>query len=258
VEKADQMIAAAERFHKRLLVAHNQRFMPTNIRIKELLDGGEIGRPFLAQGCILGDELDRMNQENLWKGTWDKAGGGVLADSGIHYIDIFQYFFGPVTSVSSCCKKILVKPKQKAEDNVLLNLEFASGVMAQLLFSYSMTEWVWQETKAIYGTSGSIIVNDNDSQPLKLVKAKKKEQCPDGCIRCLELDEKAVTIPALPEGMNMWLYSVASTIETFIQCLRENQVCPVTPKEARANLQVVEAAYVSARNGVRVSLDTKI
>ena len=93
-KEAERMLKASHDAKKMLFIAENHRFMPENIKIRELINKGEIGKSFMCLSCFIGDEMRRMNDPHNWKGTKDKSGGGVIIDSGPHMIDTLMSFFG--------------------------------------------------------------------------------------------------------------------------------------------------------------------
>src|SRR3972149_4351387 len=112
-KEAEEMIRAGKNAKKRLFVAENHRFIPENIKIRELIKEGEIGKPFMCLSCFIGDETKRMNDPQNWKGTKEKSGGGVIIDNGFHMIDTLISFFGDIESVSVTAKRLIVKAENK-------------------------------------------------------------------------------------------------------------------------------------------------
>lgn len=70
--------------------AYNHRFEPHYMRMKELLDSGELGRIYHCR-LFYGNGTARLVRESAWR----DAGDGVLPDLGSHLLDILHYWFGP-------------------------------------------------------------------------------------------------------------------------------------------------------------------
>lgn len=62
--EADEMVAACERTHVKLAIAHQTRYSPKLARVKELIDSGKIGRVLEYRGR--GKEDRRGGGEDLW------------------------------------------------------------------------------------------------------------------------------------------------------------------------------------------------
>ncbi|MCC6354345.1 MAG: Gfo/Idh/MocA family oxidoreductase [Verrucomicrobiae bacterium] len=85
-EEADQILAACEPAGTRLAVAHRNRYHPALPRVKELIEGGAIGRLLEFRGR--GKEDERGGAEDLW----------VL---GSHVINLAHYLAGEPTGCSA-------------------------------------------------------------------------------------------------------------------------------------------------------------
>ena len=96
-----QMVDAAIRAGRVLDVAFNHRRRGDIRALKEIISSGEIGRPYYAKASW----LRRSGIPGL--GTWftsrELAGGGPLADIGVHVLDYALYLLGEpkVTAVSA-------------------------------------------------------------------------------------------------------------------------------------------------------------
>jgi len=100
LDEADRMMAAARAAGQHFYVALNQRFYPPHRKLKEIVESAAYGRPFLVLSQLIGDVYTRMNDEGHWKGSWDCAGGGALADTGTHAVDLLLWWFGRPKAVS--------------------------------------------------------------------------------------------------------------------------------------------------------------
>lgn len=93
-DDCQRMIDAASAADLRLAVGHMYRFNPAYRWMKSLADSGTLGP-------IRGIEL-RCGAPFAWPlkslGLWRKemAGGGVLIDLGIHFLDLLIWWFGPL------------------------------------------------------------------------------------------------------------------------------------------------------------------
>ena len=87
--ECDEVIEAQQQSGKFLLVGHCLRFWPQYVRAKELLDGGELGRPLYAA-------FQRSSGAPTWS-RWLMDGaqsGGVVLDMHVHDIDTALWWFG--------------------------------------------------------------------------------------------------------------------------------------------------------------------
>lgn len=240
LKEAEEMIQTSKKTGKKLFIALNHRFNPVNQKVKELLQEGIIGAPFLTVSTFIGDEYERMKDSSNWKGTYEKSGGGVLIDNGTHIIDILRYFFGEVEAVTATCKNLLIQTKNKAEDTALLSIEFKNNVLAELSLTFSARYSTWPTGYRgaairieIYGSEGAVRAT-NEEVPLTVSKGNKIKRFNYSDIKT-----------SLPTDQN----------SHFIECILNNKDPIVTVEDGKAALEVVSAAYRSAREGRRVLIE---
>ncbi len=252
----EEMAAVSKSTGKQLFGLLNQRFMPMHEKAKALIDSGAIGTPMFMTSFILGNEIDRMNEPEHWKGDRVKSGGGVLIDSGIHHVDLMNFFMGQATSVVASMKRVMVKPAHKEEDNAFLTVDFQNNSVATLIASYTMTEYPWTEPKTIYGTGGTIVIDDSTDSPLKLIKASKKGVCDDGYTRCQEIKTEPIAVDPVPtDNPNpQWYYSIGRCLDDFVNAIVTGKQSVVTLEDSRRAIRVISAAYESFRTAKRVNL----
>lgn len=83
LEEADAMIAACEKHHVKVAIAHQTRYSPRVARIKEMIEAGQ-----------LGDLLEMRG-----RGKEDQRGGGEdLMVLGTHLMDLMRFFAGDCRS----------------------------------------------------------------------------------------------------------------------------------------------------------------
>ena len=235
LEEADDMIQTARKLNRRLFIEMNQRFMPYHQKTKELIESGSIGEPFMAVFNITGNTLSKMNDPDNWKGTWDKAGGGAMADTGYHAVYVMQHFFGRPKSVCSIIKRLVVPHQNKADDNASAVLEF-EGVLGTITVSYSVTQESWSEKRHIYGTEGSIHIADVPVNPMAIVKG--------GDRRVVEVGQ--------PPDIHPHTFSIKRCLDHYVDCILDDRESEVTPGEARDALETVLAMYRSSDRGERI------
>ncbi|MGQ9733345.1 MAG: Gfo/Idh/MocA family protein [Candidatus Zipacnadales bacterium] len=238
LKQADEMIAAAKRARRRLFVALSQRMFPAHIKAKQIIDAGEIGKPFLGVVNITGNEFARMNDPHNWKGDWKQAGGGALIDTGYHAVYMLQHFLGPAKTVTAMTKRLLVQPKNKGDDTSVIAFETANGALGSITVTYCATGNAWTESRQIIGPQGSLFITDNPEDEVPL-------------IGCVEGEIMPIKVHHPP---NVHQYGVRKVVEHFIECLVANRAPEVTAVEARAALATILAAYRSETEGRRVEV----
>lgn len=94
LQESSDMILAAEKSGKILMIGHNQRLLPAHRKAKEVLASGQLGKLLFLQSNFkhAGPELWSINHSNsTWFFNKSQAHFGVFGDLGSHKLDIIRY-----------------------------------------------------------------------------------------------------------------------------------------------------------------------
>ena len=130
VEEADRAIAATAAAGVVLQVGHNRRRQPANRRIRSMIDGGELGAVHHLEANHSGPLALNPDLPAWRKDSAETPGGGMTA-MGVHQIDTFQYFAGPIARASAVSTSL--SPDWQSDDTTAVIFEFSSGVIGQLV-----------------------------------------------------------------------------------------------------------------------------
>jgi len=129
VHKADcERIFAAHR-DKRLVFAamFNQRTDPKYIKLRELVQSGELGNIHRILWTITDwFRTDAYYATGGWRATWAGEGGGVLLNQCPHQLDLWQWIFGMPSRVRAHCGFGRFHDIE-VEDDVTAFMEYAEG-----------------------------------------------------------------------------------------------------------------------------------
>ncbi len=151
--ECQEIIQACEQANVPLFTAFYRRALPRFLKIKSLLDAGQIGtvRGVNLRLYQLPSAEDQKGAKQ-WRVDPAIAGGGYFVDLGSHMIDLLQYMLGPIGSVfgfSSNQGKLY-----KAEDTVSATFTFESGAHGVGIWSFSTNEHL--DSTEIIGSRGKI------------------------------------------------------------------------------------------------------
>ena len=124
-----QMIQACEQASVPLFVAYYRRKLPHFLKIKELLDQGEIGSirtVHINLKQVLTPNLVSNSEEN-WRVIPEIAGGGYFFDLASHQLDLLDFFFGKITHATGFSTN--QAKAYPAEDLVTGTFAFENGVL---------------------------------------------------------------------------------------------------------------------------------
>ena len=123
-----EMIAAADR-HPELTfgMMFNQRTNCVYRKLKEMIDGGELG-VIKRMSWLITDwyRTQYYYDSGAWRATWNGEGGGVLLNQCPHQLDLLQWLCGLPVSVQARCYEGKWHDIE-VEDDVTALLEFENG-----------------------------------------------------------------------------------------------------------------------------------
>ena len=132
VEECDRMILAAQRSGKKLAVGHHQRFVPTNKRVKEIYESGELGKLCMIHETRTTDYF--VSTRPKWFLNKKMAGGGIVMNYGAHALDkIFSLTGHNKAEVTALVDN--VKNDEQIEGHAQILLKFVDGLSASITFS---------------------------------------------------------------------------------------------------------------------------
>jgi predicted dehydrogenase len=160
----DRIVSAAARSSKITTVGFCHRFEPAVGRLHELIRDGQLGELVLFR-CTFAHDLEEGAR--TWLFDRATSGGGVLADSGTHAIDLFRYLIGEVDSVACITSRTRssVARQQDVEDTAVLSLRSGECVGSIALCWRAAP---WEGTVEAIGLDGRAVVHYGGSQGASL------------------------------------------------------------------------------------------
>ena len=129
---AQNITRAAAESSALLMMAFRHRFLDANCKLKEILDGGVIGKPVFFENMFCGPAFDMQEK---WFSHRHISGGGSLLDTGSHSIDLFRYFFGEITEQVGVTGHHF--PVADVEDTGMISVKSENGVIGCLISSWA-------------------------------------------------------------------------------------------------------------------------
>jgi len=155
-----EMIWACEEAKVPLFVAYYRRALPRFLKIKSLLENGDIGAIRGVNVRFYQKPSGRdLKREKHWRIDPEIGGCGYFCDLGSHMIDLLQYFLGPIISARGVASN--QGGLYKTEDIVSASFIFEKGVHGTGLWCFNAaenmdrTEIVGAKGKISYATFGN-------------------------------------------------------------------------------------------------------
>jgi predicted dehydrogenase len=240
--EADRMIEACRRANVKLMYAEELCFAPKYVRLKALLDEGALGRPTLLKQS---EKHDGPHAAHFWDVT--RSGGGVTMDMGCHAIEFFRWMLGrpPVKSVYAHMSTLVHADKTLGDDNAILLLEFADGTTA--VAEESWTKLGGMDDRAeVHGSKGVAYADLLHGSAIRAYSS-------GGYGYAVEKSGSTVGW-SFPMHEEAWNYGFHAEMAHFVDCVQNDRKPLVTGEDGRAVLEIIFAAYESARTGRKVLL----
>ncbi|RIW29579.1 gfo/Idh/MocA family oxidoreductase [Bacillus salacetis] len=230
-EEALEMIQAAETSGKKLMIAHNQRFVPSHQKAKEIIESGGIGKIYSFRSAFGhgGPEGWSADGKDSWFFRKDEAFIGAMGDLGVHKTDLLRYILGEEFIEVGSFIETTAKKNADVDDTAVCVLKTESGIIGTLAASWS---YVSNEDNStiIYGEKGILRLEDDPVHSLII-------QYATGEIVKYELGG----IQTNEDGGQ----STSHVIDQFVTAIVEDTEPAVTGLEGMKSLQVVLAALES-------------
>jgi predicted dehydrogenase len=227
--QCQQMIDAARKADRRLMVAYRCRYEPYNREAIRIARSGELG-PIKV---ILADAGFNIGDPTQWRLNKELAGGGSLMDIGIYALQAARYLSGEEpTEVNAAMSTSPNDPRFKeVEETINFQLRFPSGALANCSSSYG---YAGQNRYRVVGTTGWLEVD-----PATVYRGLRMKVHHDNVTEEREL-------PALDH--------FALEMDHMSTCVLEKRE-PLTPgEEGLRDLRIMMTIYEAARTGRTVKL----
>lgn len=242
--EADEMIAACAAAKRKLMYAEELCFAPKYERVRRLVGEGAIGSIYQLRQCE-----KHSGPHSDWFYDVSQSGGGALMDMGCHGIAWFRWMLGgrpKAVSVFAHMQTGLVHGKRtRAEENSICTVEFEGGAIGIAENSWAKFGGM-DDRVEVYGTQGVIYADLFQGN-----SALTYSETGYGYAMEKAGSTRGWTFTIFEEAFNQ---GYPQELHHFIQCVREDLEPRVTGEDGRAVLEIMCAAYASARTGQRISL----
>jgi len=241
LEKADALIEACRRADVRLGVSFQSRFLDAPRLMKQLVEGGRLGRLLMVGAHIKWYRTDQYYAAAPWRGTLDLDGGGALINQAIHTVDLLRFIAGPVEEVSGLTGTLLHSQIQ-GEDTAVATLKMRNGALGVIEAATSAYPG-FKRRLEVSGTEGTIVLEGDNIAVWSLRDGSSNPLAAAGEVSNGSADPMAIDC----EGHRR-------VMEDFAEAIRGHRAPFVDGAAGRQSLEIVRAVYRSAREGVPVRL----
>jgi predicted dehydrogenase len=242
LEEADDMIAVCREHGRKLMYAEELCFAPKYERVRALVADGALGDIYMLK------QLEKHSgPHSPWFWDVDQSGGGVLMDMGCHAFGWFRWMLGNarVRSVWATMDTVLHKGRTAGEDNAVTIVEFENGAIGLAEDGWAKPGGM-DDRIEVYGTLGVSFAD-----LFRGSSATTYSERGYGYAAEKAGATRGWTFTMFEEAFNQ---GYPQELAHFIECVREDKTPLVTGEDGRAVLEIIYAAYASARSGAKVTL----
>jgi UDP-N-acetyl-2-amino-2-deoxyglucuronate dehydrogenase len=214
---------------------HQYRYSPTWQNFKTFLRDNDPESKSLLQFNVFRMQADQGGTafQPGWRTDKSLSGGGILADTGVHYLYLVNWLCGKPLKVTAKAFN-LNHPEYSVEDTAVVNIEFEKA-FAEITLTWGADRRV--NTAHAISKNGSL--SYDGSKQLKKYSLSGEE------------------IIAVPEASDKSHYFslYISLINEFINRIQNRESSEDFKKEAFTSIQLLEKCYESARTNKTINLD---
>jgi predicted dehydrogenase len=240
--ECDRMIAACREAGVKLMYAEELLFAPKYVRAKQLADEGALGKVYLVKQ---GESHYGPHADWFW--DVERSGGGVLMDMGCHSIEFARWVLGRPRPLSVYAQlgTYVHQGRTAGEDQAVCIVEYEGGAIGVAENSWARTGGV-DDRAEIYGSAGLTVADLLRGSSLTTFSdvgyGYAVEKAPD---------TRGWTFTMFEET---WNYGFPQEMAHFVECVKDDRAPLETGEDGRQVLEIICAAYQSARTGQKVAL----
>jgi predicted dehydrogenase len=162
---------ASEKYKQPVYVAYYRRTLPGFLKIKDLIEKGEIGKVrFVQLQLFKAPSKDEKAGKLPWRVDPKISGGGHFFDLASHQLDYLDFLFGPIQRIESVA--LNQANLYKAEDFVSAGFIFPDKIVGTGNWCFSVSPECSRDSIEIFGDKGMIKTSTFSFEPIILVNKK--------------------------------------------------------------------------------------
>jgi predicted dehydrogenase len=241
---ADRIVAAVERTGVPFTMAWQMRRDPQNMKIRELMQAGTLGKVLMVRRRHGLPFLLSDNAADSWhaQAKWNRD---LWADDSSHPIDFIYWLLGLPESVTAELET-LHNPRTPNDSGIAI-FRYPGGPLAEVTCCFAMR--AGENTVEVTGTAGTIIQNYGDVPSCNVPRPADAPGLKWYLHKDARWTDSGIASPA---GHGERIAALAGPLAEFLA----GRTPPIaTAAEGRDVLRMVLATYVSSREGRRVAID---
>ncbi|MBU0934367.1 MAG: Gfo/Idh/MocA family oxidoreductase [Spirochaetes bacterium] len=228
-------LAAAKNL--RLGVSLQRRADPFYRSIKTIIDSGAMGKPVMLNISLPYFRSQAYYDSAAWRGSVELDGGGILMNQGIHIVDLAVWWLGRAKQVAAFTSTLA--RSIEVEDTAAVSIFFESGALGCISGTTAGAPGAAHSLE-LCSSEGSFRIEGED-----IVRWDVNAERPAATVQ----KDGGASNPKATSTQNH-----ALIVKDFITATREDRQPVVSALAASYSLELILAAYNSARIGQIISI----
>jgi len=233
-----RMVKACDDAGVRLFVVKQNRRNTTLQLLKRAVNESRFGKIHMVHLNVFWTRPQEYYDQAPWRGTWEFDGGAFMNQAS-HYVDLLEWLIGPIDKVQAMMS---TTRDIEVEDTGVLNVKWRNGALGSMSVTMLTYPKNLEGSITILGEKGTVRVGGvavNDIQRWEFNESKDYDD---------EVKEANYQTTSV-YGFGHPLY-----YKNVIEVLRGKAEPETDGREGLKSLEVLIAAYLSARDGKTTSL----
>ncbi len=234
-----RMVKACDDARVRLFVVKQNRRNTTLQMLKRAFDEKRFGKVYMVNINVFWTRPQEYYDAAKWRGTWELDGGAFMNQAS-HYVDLVDWLVGPVESVHAMTATL--ERNIEVEDSGVLNIRWRSGALGSMCVTMLTYPKNLEGSITILGEKGTVRIGGvavNDIQIWDFQDSRDYDE-----------DVKKANY----ETTSVYGFGHPLYYANIVDVLQGKAEPDVDGREGLKSLEVLIAAYLSARDGRQVSL----
>ena len=233
------MVQACDEEGVRLFVVKQNRHNATLRLLRNAFKKGRFGRVYTVAVNVFWTRPQEYYDSAAWRGTWEYD-GGALMNQASHYIDLLDWLVGPVMSVQAMTATLA--RDIEVEDTGVLNIRWRSGALGSVTVTMLTYPKNLEGSITIIGEKGTVKIGGVAVNEIERWEFADSDD-----------DDKLVEESSY-QTTSVYGYGHPAYYNNVIQTLRGEAEPETDGREGLRSLELLIAAYLSARDGNELSL----
>lgn len=238
-EDGKRMVAACDAAGVRMFVVKQNRRNATLQLLKRAVEQKRFGRIYMVNLNVFWTRPEAYYNSASWRGTWEYDGGAFMNQAS-HYVDLIDWIIGPVESLQAYTATLA--RDIEVEDTGVISLRWRNGALGSMNVTMLTYPRNMEGSITILGETGTVRIGGvavNQVQQWEFATPHADD---------LLVDDASYQTTSV-YGFGHPLY-----YDNVIKVLRGEAEPETDGREGLKSLEVLVAAYKSARDGKRVAL----